>query len=205
MQPPFLIVNMGCKSEFKEYCYCNVRVKDPSKVAIDGAKLSLHPGEGCLVVHRNIISSVLQLGDEHQPHVDDHVGTQIQQGHCGRSILVTEQRKRSNSQDDTNITQDNIRTLFFSKEGRPRRKVVDVLLALELLVARHILCQIEWPTQHQMLEDGERSSSLTPRQLYFAAGRGHMDLILANVVRVQVVTKIHEEGSLVSMESKTKI
>lgn len=179
------------RKEKKSY----VHIEDPSIVTIDGAKLSLDPGEGAIVVDGNVIGSVLELGDEDEPHVDDHVGAEVQEGDSGGAKLVGEEGKEGNRQANTNVGENDIRALLLGEEGRPGRKVVDILEGLPLLVGSNVLGEVEGPAKDQMLEDGEGHVELGPWDLsgHFLGSGRDVDLILAHVVGVQVVAKSSRE------------
>lgn len=171
----------------------NVHVEDPSVVTIDGAKLALDPGESAVVVDGHIISRVLQLGDEYEPHVDDEVGSAVKEGDGRSTELVGEEGEERNCQAKANIRENNVRTLFLGEERRPGGEMVDGLLGdLPLLVGGDVLDEVEDPTSSQVLKDGEGHVELGPRHLsgfnHFAISRRDMNLILAHMVGVQVVT-----------------
>lgn len=168
----------------------DVRVEEPSEVTVDSAELSLDPGEGALVVNGYVVGGVLELGDEHEPHVDDEVRAAIKESYGRGAILVTEEREGDNGQSDANIRKDDVRALLLSEERRPGREVVHTLLALELLVGSDVLGEVERPAEQQMLGDGSCRLGLAPGKFsgHFASSRGHMDLIASQVVRVGVVT-----------------
>lgn len=94
-------------------------IENPSVATIDGAKLSLYPSEGTIVIDGHIIGRVLELGDENQPHVDDEVGEAIEESDGRGGELVAEEGKKGNCQANANVGEDNVGALSLSEEGRP--------------------------------------------------------------------------------------
>ena len=70
---------------------------------------------------------MLQVGDEHEMVVDDHVREQIEAGHGGESEAVDAEAQQRHSEEEGHIGLHDEPVLFRLEEGSSRREVVGIL------------------------------------------------------------------------------
>eukprot|EP00042_Codosiga_hollandica_P048048 m.531132 g.531132 ORF g.531132 m.531132 type:complete len:320 (+) comp57576_c0_seq3:110-1069(+) len=165
-------------------------------VAVDSAERALEPGPLVTAVMRNGRVRVLQVGDQHKPHVDNQIRHAVrlcdpQEAHGGPEV-----DERSRHGDESSIADDNSPVLVCREEGR---RGLEVAGARRVLAARGVGEEVGRPAEEQHLGDVEDADGTREGGDFAhltARGRNE-DLVALNVVGGAVVLRVADAPRVV--------